>query len=235
MVLTAIMLILMLVTVALGVTTASRRATARYAYNVGLFDLAVSGNEQALFLLRQLLIPLYDNVSDQAWTHILHGGPIELVLSDDGLRLSEAAGARFEQAFVEGAMAALGNVMGTTFSRASGSSYLLYWNFHTTMNVMDYTISNIYRATTTLRPAHDRFVVDTIIRKYVDNVQGFPTEVHASIIWTVSGHKEIALDAHTIDILEANGSVSPVPLSPGTRIILDVFTLTMVESLRVAN
>ena len=53
MVLTVSMLVLTLVLTVLTISITSRRVSARYAYFYGLYDLAVAGNEQAYFFIRQ--------------------------------------------------------------------------------------------------------------------------------------------------------------------------------------
>jgi len=53
MVVVATMAMLMFMYVVLQVTVSSRETTARYANFMGLHDLAIAGNEHALFLLQQ--------------------------------------------------------------------------------------------------------------------------------------------------------------------------------------
>jgi len=237
MVITAIMLIFMLVAVALSVTAASRRITARYAYNVGLFDLAVSGNEQALFLLCQSFDSQKEDVISRAWAQIVYGVPVVFIFSDEGLRLSALDEERFKQIFVEEAMAGYGDVLGdifSIFSQAPRRRYQLTWELNTTFDMEEYTIINSYRAVATLTPYSGHFTISTRIHKSINGVLS-PSRaaVQASIIWTASNHREITLDAYTISVLVANGAIFPDTPFPGMRIILDEFALTMVESQRI--
>ena len=259
MVITAIMLILLLVTVALGVTTASRRITARYAYTVGLYDLAVSGNEQALIFLRQRFDDYYrESVNSRAWEQIVHGGPVGFVLSDEGLRLDENTAARFKQFFVADAMSYFDSFIRNTFSQVEVRRFRplrIYfynrwrdWTFNTTVDIRDqeheiisvYNVSTFFRPALTaadrpaLRPDNDRIYTRTTINKIINNASASHTAiVSASIIWRASGHREITLDAYTIDTLEAHGAIFPTPPLSEMIIILDDFALTMVESLRL--
>jgi len=60
-VLVAVLMMMMLVSVALAVTVASRRTTAYYSDFASLYDLAVAGNEQVLFFLREAFYPGAEN------------------------------------------------------------------------------------------------------------------------------------------------------------------------------
>ena len=53
----AVLMITLLAGVALAITAASRRSSMAYTAFTGLHDLAVAGNEQALFILQYLFVP----------------------------------------------------------------------------------------------------------------------------------------------------------------------------------
>ena len=238
MVITAVMLILMMVTVALGVTAASRRMTARYAYTIGLYDLAVSGNEQALFLLRQQCNNQYSNVHNQAWELLINGSPIEFVLTDEGLHLNEEAAGRFEQFFVTEAMPGIRDYIISTYTRVRRNLldyYRFTWDFEIGLDtpLHENTLTSFYSVFTDLRPANNRIYTHTRVERHYSERYRPRADVRATINWAVSGYTKIALDAHTIDTLGEQGAVFPVTTYPGMILILDEFALTMVESLRV--
>ena len=247
MVLTAIMLILMLVTIVLGVTATSRRITARYAYTIGLFDLAVSGNEQALFLLRRyyyrLDVHIRDQIGSRAWAHVVYGVPVEFEYTSEGLRLNTDARDRHRQAFNQEAMVLLDPIVRSRFVptnvRIRANYYRIYyrlnWDINAGIHIDEYAILNNYHGVTSLQPAGDRVGIGTTVSMYIGSSRRSSAEVRATINWQVSGYKEFLLDAYTIDTLVARGAIFPSPPYPGMIIILDVFTLAMVESLRVAD
>jgi len=68
MVMVATMAMLMLISVVLLVTVSSRQTTARYANFTGLYDLAIAGNEQALFLLQQGTLQASDLPYRRDWS-----------------------------------------------------------------------------------------------------------------------------------------------------------------------
>ncbi|MCL2361935.1 MAG: hypothetical protein FWC73_09005 [Defluviitaleaceae bacterium] len=235
MVLTATMLMLILVAIALTVTAVSRRLTSFYAYNAGLYDLAVSGNEQVLFLLRQELDSRSDAAKLRALIQIVGEGTI--IFFDDGFRLAESYGPAFRTAFINEAMQELnsiiGNIIPHTVQQETHTWRFLPWDLDLAVETEYSDMRSLYRARTIFRPsASDRFLVRTNIRKIVDDVAGFPTEVEASIIWSNTGYREIALDAYTIFILESIGVYFVGVPAPGSILFLDEFTLTMVESWR---
>ena len=235
MVLTATMMMLILVAIALGITAASRRATSRYTYNTGLYDLAVSGNEQALFLLNQTYTTHREVIYARAFTRAISEiNPMIFELSCHCLRLDQFANSGFMLIFIQEAMLVLREAMSGSFTPIGGE-YRLSWNLESTIQLEDRVITDIFRAVTTLTPENNRFPVTTSIRKYNNYIPTVPTVVSASIIWSASGYREILLDAHTISILTELGADYPIPLVPGTIIILDEFTLEMVESLRIAD
>jgi len=247
MVLTATMLMLILVAIALTITAVSRRLTAFYAYKTGLYDLAVSGNEQVLFLLEQSWEPRSDAVKLRALLQIVSEDTV--IYYNNGFRISSTYAANFQSAFIREAMAEMQTIMDSGFQRvtilfrwlqAVQSNENLTWNIHSwdiNLNIIsaEQELSGFYRARTIMRPHgnNDRILLRTNVRKYVDGTHGVPAEVEASIIWHRTAYREIALDAHTIYMLEALGvDFIPFTPEPGDIIFLDEFTLTMIESWR---
>jgi len=67
MVMIATMAMLMLISAALLLTVSSIETTARYSHFMGLYDLAIAGNEQALFLLQQGTLQVEDLPDERDW------------------------------------------------------------------------------------------------------------------------------------------------------------------------
>ena len=224
MVLTATMLLLVMVAFILSLTAISRRATARYAYNIGLFDLAVAGNEQALFLLRQSLNNEMESLRREALIQTLYAMPTGMYIADGAFRLAPAASGLFREIFIDLAMDGL------------GASNQFTWNLDVTIGTDDATFADSYRATTTTAAtaSHiNRITATTAIHRLENNAPTLRTRVRAFIVLTAYGYRNFALDEHTIDMLLFYGAQFPIPPVPGMIIILDEFTLTMVESLRI--
>ncbi|MCL2378778.1 MAG: hypothetical protein FWC77_06605 [Defluviitaleaceae bacterium] len=230
----ATMIILMLATVVLSVTAVSRRITARYSDYIGLYDLAVAGNEQAFFLLRQAFNARNDDITSRAWQRLKDEEHISFIYHVAGLRLDVATSERFRNIFVAEAMGDLRAGMGNIFSRHF-FMYQRVWGLDAVIDTDERTISDSYRAATTLCAAADRFHIDTVIQRYEGEYLGVRAIVESSIIWTNYGLREFILDAYTIYRLESAGVVFPfIPISGGNLILfLDEFTLAMVESLRI--
>jgi len=224
MVLVATMFILMLAAIALTVTTVSRRTTARYFYHVGLFDLAVSGNEQAFFLLNHEWPALRHDAYVQALIHIASMDGM-LAYLHGTVHLTPEGQTVFRDIF---ANIATGMLHGHVPARLTWS---LDANLHTEFGI----IRDDYRAITNLAMWGSRFAVDTTVRRYENNVPGTPAVVGASIEWVESGTWIMALDANTSDILMAYEDILLFQPTPGVTIFLDEFALAMVESLRIAD
>lgn len=247
MVLTVTMLVLMLAAVVLSVTAISRRLTSRYTYIVGLYDLAVSGNEQALFLMRQAFAGHEEAVRIRALARVLaepttvlslinigfsNDGLSSEALMNEGLQLDQASTARFHQIFAEEAMNVLRPILEDIFTKVD-SDYRLTWNLGVEIMADERTVADSYLAITTIVPGQHNLTVRTNVRNYIDGIPGFPAVVRATIIWSPIALREIILDAYTINTLISHGAVFPTPPVPGTIIFLDEFTLAMVESLRL--
>jgi len=236
------MLIIMLAAVVLSVTTVSRRVTARYPDYVGLYDLAVAGNEQALFLLRQAFDPMREYIINRVWQRAVSENIIVFMYYNGGLRLhapeppaSDTSFSRgqFRRIFIEEAMRDLEPAMGDIFYRVF-FDYRLNWGIDAAISAGGFAISDSYRATTNISVDGNRFNLDTHVRRDMGDYTGAQATVEASIIWTVAGQREIILDAYTIVALVLAGVEIPITPNNGENLILflDEFALTMVESLR---
>ena len=248
MVLTVTMLLFTLVSVVLSVTTVSRRVTSYYHDHIGLYDLAIAGNEQALLLLRQY----FDSsrraaVSEQAWAQIkseAHAG-IGFVVENGRLRLDTTTYERFKQFFAKEAMRsvitpALDDIFDyeevrRTPSIPFGKVHRLTWSLDAAIDIGERIVTDSYRAYTDLRPAVNQVYIHTNVRKYIGDVLSHWAIVEATLNWEAYGYRVILINAHTILELELAGVIFPIRPMPGggLLLILDDFTLTMVESMRV--
>jgi len=226
------MLIVMLAAVVLSVTTVSRRLTARYTTYVGLYDLAVAGNEQAFFLLRQALEANKDNINSRTWHRFLIGDYIVFDIVDERLILSPFSRGELRRIFIEEAMIDLRASMDANFTRHF-FAYQLVWGLDANINAGERTISDSYRAVTTVCIGIDSFRVDTVIHRYEGIDIRVGAAVEASINWTHIGDRETVLDAYTIYMLEMGGAEFPGVPYGGMILFLDEFMLEMVESLRL--
>ena len=248
-VLTVTMLIVMLAAVVLSVTAVSRRLSALYTRYVGLFDLAVAGNDQALFLLHQAHYLQRDDIHERALHRAIVEDTIVFEYYNGGLRLQAPQNNRhnpsysngqFKRIFNEEAVAGLRPLLASMFSFIGINNYQRSWGIDATIatdDFDDFAITDSYRATTTLSAclvSLDRFNLNTRIHRYIGDNPGPSITVYASIVWTAVGRREIILDAYTILLLISRGVEFPIPPITGVNLILflDEFAPTMVESLR---
>jgi len=239
------MLIIMLAAAALSITAVSRRITAHYSDYVGLFDLAVAGNEQALFLLRQAAQPQYENAYTRAWQRAVDENIIVLEYHNGGLRLQYNSNWRphdplcsrrqFERIFAEEGMHDLRPVMRDIFSPVH-SDYRLAWGIEASIEAGEFAITDSYGAVTNISAinTNNRINLHTYIHRYNGDTPGVQFQVNASIIWSAAGQRQIILDAYTIAMLILAGVEFPIMPGNGENILLflDEFALTMVESHR---
>jgi len=215
-VLTATMLILLLATVTLSVTAVSRRLTALYQDYIGLYDLAIAGNEQALFLLLQAFDARANDIHNRAWQRTQDEIYLSFEYYNGNLHLDAVTRAQFQQIFITEAMHDLRPAMASMFSR----HFFMYqrtWGLDAIIDTAERRINDSYRAVTTICAACTHFHLDTVVHRYVNNEPGAQAIVESTINWTISGHREV--------ILNNNGVIS--------ILFLDEFTLAMVESLRI--
>jgi len=232
-VLAATMLIIMLAAIVLSVTAVSRRLTARYSDTIGLFDLAVAGNEQAFFLLRQPIDSHKEEISYNAWARVVDDPLLGFTYYYGSLLLDEPTSIIYRQFFIEEAQKLLSVALGNNFTRVH-FDYHLAWGLDTAIDAGEHVIHALYQAETIVSPGN-AFNVTTTTRRNIGDYLSIPIAVQASIIWTASERRAIVLDAHTILTLESNGAIFPFLPGPGENLILflDEFTLAMVESLRI--
>jgi len=238
-ILAATMLIIMLAAVILSITAVSRRLTAHYSDYIGLYDLAVAGNEQALFLLIQSLDANRNDISYRAWQQLKTDEYIAFIPTDGGLKLDTYLRGEFGRIFIEKAMNALRDTMHENFNRHL-FMYQLEWGIDTIIDTSTRTIMDSYSAVTTLYACETcfRFHIDTGIRRYTGDDPGTQAIVEATINWRHAGLQEMVLDAYTMFILKSAGTYFPDFSNPpayGENLILflDGFTLQMLESLRI--
>jgi len=179
MVLAASMIMFLLVVLALSITTLSRRITAQHSHYVGVYDLGASGNQQALFLLRQAAN------CEELNTRVLN----QMLGANEPLT---------GESFKENLHAEVIATLGSNFTRIHAGEYRLSWDFNTTIGFEDVMIYDSFGAITILRPSNNDFFVETRIHKYIEGTRSHYATMQASIIWDVVGYREIQLDGHNI-------------------------------------
>ena len=238
-VLTVTMVLLMIGAVVLSITAVSRRVSASYSYFVGLFDMAVAGNEQAFFLLRPHVATQRETVNEQAWERFLaEATVIGLVYDNGGFNLDDATRNEFRRVYNEVAVQSLSSKLVNISDFTNHHfDFRLEWDVETVIDTGEAIISDSYSAVTTLMPRIGYFRVFTRVHRYIAGNPGVPVYVDAVINWAPAGRREIILDGYTIDILNAAGAGLPIILIPGAELILflDEFALTMLESIRVSG
>jgi len=168
--------VFMLISIVLFITISSRQITARYGYYVGLYDLAVAGNEQVLFLLMQGI--------DANLTQIN--------------QLSQNENFCFIETATPFAMANL-----RKYFSPHGLLYRRTWSIEIDVTIQSEIIfEDQYSATTTVSITNEGFTVSTSIAKYANTILGPLTTVNARIIWTQEEDLGNFLDYYTLTMVE---------------------------------
>jgi len=164
----------MSISVVLYITIGSRQTTARYVDFVGRYDLAVAGNEQAFFLLKQGFENNREVIISQALAQIHASASPQTVNKEAAL-----------------------TAVALSYMRDNLSPYFNVflartWNFEVAFEMTDNLIMHDrFRATTTVSnggaTARDIFTVITEIARYVDTVRGHPMNIRSRIVWEHPG------------------------------------------------
>jgi len=204
-VLIATMAMFVSISVVLIVTANSRSTTGRYSDFVGRYDLAIAGNEQALFLIMQGFENNRDAIINQAYMQILAAANPLSVNKETALT---AAVLPFMQASLR-----------PYFDEYVFNRYRRTWNFEVNFEMAEgLPIQDKFHAITNILPgisSRTLYEVNTVIGRYVGETRGHSVRVRAHIIWQHPG-------CYCTNL-------SDIPNC------LDYYTLEMVELLRVAN
>ena len=195
LVLIATMAMFVSISVVLYVTVNSRQATARYGDFVGRYDLAIAGNEQAFFLLRQGFEINRDVIINQVYAQIQ--------ASANPLTINKEAALT---------AAALSH-MQANLSPYFDAHLRRIWNFDITFEMADNLIvQDRFHATTIVFPgetARDIFTIRTEIARYVNAVRGHPITIRSRTVWQHPGCNCInlsdianCLDYYTLAMVE---------------------------------
>jgi len=205
MVLIATMAMFVSISVVLIITANSRNTTGRYADFIGRYDLAIAGNEQALFLLMQGFETNRDLIINQAYMQILADA--------DPLTVNK------EAALTAAALPVMQANLLLYFDEYMFNDYQRTWNFEVNFEMADNLLmQDRFHATTTIETNLSGvgiFRVTTVIARYIDAIRGHPIAVRAHIVWQHPGCSCTNLS----DIANC----------------LDYYTLAMVELLRLSN
>ena len=154
MVLIISMLILMTVSIALTITITSRRVTARYSYFAGLYDIAVAGKEEVLFVLRRGVQRHQYSLLPQVSAHNTEESSAFLTAQLD------------------------------TYFTPTLNAHQHNWEVTILFTLENgITILDRFQGSTTIRRGGQEFFLHTIVYKYTNNIRGYPTEAEATIIW----------------------------------------------------
>ena len=195
MVLIATMAMFVSISVVLYVSVNSRQITARYGDFVGRYDLAIAGNEQALFLLMQGFEANRSSILDQA--QILYNPPET----------------NKEAALTAAALPYLRASLYPYFTQNIAGRPHRIWNFVINFAMADnLTVQDRFHATTTVynsEMGRDIFTVRTQISRDVGTVRGHSIGIRARIVWehpgcicTNSSDIRNCLDDYTLAMVE---------------------------------
>ena len=235
MVLATTMIIMVMVSIVFTVTAFSMRISSYYTDFVGLYDLAISGNEQGLVMMREHISAHQDTISERAWARIFGEGFIGVEYAGGALRLDYFTRNRYRHIYIQEAMVHLRNSLSEIFT-PYGASFRFNWGLNITIDTAEHVLTDTYRAITTITASGNRYNINTAIHsRYIEGSIRIASTVQASIIWAAYGYREIILDVYTIEVLEAMGTIFPFIPAEGEylTLILDEFTFAMVESLRI--
>jgi len=179
MVMIAVMAIMMLVAVVLTITTSARRTTMRYIDHAGLYDLAVAGNEQALFLLRQGVATNRAQLNAAVRARLLADIEANLVYYNRRFYIASEPLAQF---FVEETTPyALQNLQ--KYFTVFGLEYRRVWDMEVHFTVGGDIFTDRYHGVTTVSRVAGDFFVTSRLAKYIESARGHPVQVDARIIW----------------------------------------------------
>jgi len=205
MVLIATMAMFVSISVVLIITVNSRNTTGRYTDFVGRYDLAIAGNEQALFLLMQGFEANRDSIINKAYMQILTA--VDPLAEDKETALTAAA------------LPVMQANLLPYFDGYMFNDYQRTWSFEVNFEMADgLLMQDRYHAITTIETNPSGvgiFRVTTVIARYIDAIRGHPIAVRAQIVWQHPGCSCTNLS----DIANC----------------LDYYTLAMVELLRLSN
>ena len=174
MVLMATLITSMLLTISLTITATSRRFTEHYQNFANLYDMAVAGNEQVLFLLNHAIIGNLSELSEQSQ-----------LLQYESPDLSR------RNAFIEATTPVLQAALSEYFGNAQNShEWIIEINFETESG---HHIQDTFIGATEVVENGNNFIVITRIS------QPAPASVQASIVWeTAANH----LDYYMLKMVE---------------------------------
>jgi len=177
MVIMVALVILMLASVSLIITASSRRMTARYRYFTGLYDLAVAGNEQALFLLRQGVDTNRELIRELVQDRVFEDLDSNIVYYNRQFQVMA------RDIFIEEAAPfAIANLQ--AYFSPYGLNYRRIWGMNVGFVMPGgYIVEDRYQAATIVSTGGQRFAVNTSIIKYTNEVRSHPALVEAGIVW----------------------------------------------------
>lgn len=208
------LLLFLLISVTLAVTSYGRRVTAHYQNYTGLYDLAVAGNERALFLLRTELERQRDALDARVRAKIAGNGLMtHLVYRNRQFHLAYPEDGYYAKLYKEYAHEAMDTYVAGTFTYDAGRYCLEYTvtaNFSENTNTETETdaenegasageadITDQYAVATELIKQSGGYIVQTTVTKSIDGTESYPTVVEAEITWPEELHEEILIPSYS--------------------------------------
>jgi len=180
MVIIAAMAMLMLSATVLLITASSRTITSRYDHFLGLFDLAVAGNEQALHLLNHGVNANRETIKNNITQQVLDNTEDSVVFYNREFYTAHAILINEAKPFALASLQQYFSVMGLHLGRR--------WEFSVIFSSLTgLNIEDRYQAATTIASNSVGFTVSTEISKFGENGFSNPATVEANIVWNLSG------------------------------------------------
>jgi len=181
MVIIAAMAMLMLSATVLLITASSRTVTSRYDHFLGLFDLAVAGNEQALYLLNRGVNTNRAVIENNITQQILDNTEGSVIFYNREFYVANAVAVNEARPFALTSLQPYFLPMGLNLGRS--------WEFSVHFSSLNgLNIEDRYQAVTTVSTHAGGFGVSTEISKFGENGFDNPATVEANIVWNISNY-----------------------------------------------
>lgn len=197
------LLLFLMVSAALAVTARSRRVSARYPYYANLYDIAVAGNERALFLMRAEINKQHTALDARIREEIMSGDIESHVLYRNGqFHLAYPENGYYSSLYRIYANELLTQFLTETFDYVRGNwtlDYTLtasYTNNGGGLADTESSVTDMFHIATTLTTQSDGYIIYSAVDKTVNNETSYPATVEARLVWPTVPHEELFLPAY---------------------------------------
>ena len=181
MVIAASLMVFSLVLAAFTITTSSRNITARYGYFYAMYDIAVAGNQQAFFLLKNELSHRREYITSLAQQYAYEHTGYALL---------------YRQFFIDKITPYLSAELRRYFPYGEGTTYRRSWTLSANFSSYDISVTDTFYATTVVSSrASDGFMINTTVHRQAGNQPAISARVQSNVDW-----KE--LDYYTLTMVE---------------------------------